>query len=170
REPAHEIERKGAAPFGQRGDDDVFAQGQPIEELVDLVGLGQAELADRGDVPAGDIAPVEKNATGGGAHFTRQHLEEGALAGAIGTDDAAQLALPDREIDVAVGFKAAEGLAETPGFQGGAGIGRLLAAGGTGAEACERRQLGGEIRLWATGGAAPPEECAQIDEAADETA
>ena len=43
-----------------------------------------------------------------------EHLEEGALAGAVGADQAAQLALGQREVDVAHGRDAAEMHAESP--------------------------------------------------------
>ena len=43
---AQQIEAELAAQLGQRGDGDVLAHRQPREQLVDLVALGQAELAD----------------------------------------------------------------------------------------------------------------------------
>ena len=101
-----------SAQLRQRGDDDVLAHGEPAEQLVDLVALGQAELAHVGDVHAGDVAPLEHDAAGGRRDLAGQHLEEGRLAGAVGPDDAAQLALVDGEIDVAVGDEAAIALGQ----------------------------------------------------------
>ena len=49
--------------------------------------------------------------------FAGQHLEERALAGAVGADDAAQLALLHCEIDVAIGDEPAERLAEAARLQ-----------------------------------------------------
>src|SRR6185312_13277706 len=51
-----QVEGEAAAPLGERGDGDVLAHGLPQEELVHLVALGEAELADLGDVEAGDVA------------------------------------------------------------------------------------------------------------------
>ena len=73
------------------------------EELVDLVALGQAELAHVGDGHAGDVAALEHDFAGGGRHLAGQHLEEGRFAGAVRADNAAQLAVVHGEIDVAVG-------------------------------------------------------------------
>ena len=54
---AQQIEAELAAPFGERGDGQVLAHRQPGEQLVDLIALGQAELAHVGDVHAGDVVP-----------------------------------------------------------------------------------------------------------------
>ena len=94
-ELAEQVEPEFAAQFGQRGDRQVLAHRQPGEQLVDLIALGQAELADVGDVHAGDVAALEHDLAGGRRDLAGQHLEEGRFAGAVGTDDAAQLALID---------------------------------------------------------------------------
>ena len=52
-----------------------------------------------------------------GMHLAGQHVEEGALAGAVRTDDAAKLASLDSEIDVAVRHQAAVSLRKAPSFQ-----------------------------------------------------
>src|SRR5204863_8015639 len=71
----------------------------PDAEAHDLVG------APAGHVLAADedaaVAVVEANLPG-------QALEEGALAGTVGTDEAAQLAVGEREIDVVDRLDAAE--------------------------------------------------------------
>jgi len=78
---------EGASSFGACGDDDILAHGQALKELIDLVGFCQSELAHRGDVPTGDVATVEHDAARRRPHLTVQHLEERALAGAVGTDE-----------------------------------------------------------------------------------
>ena len=51
--------------------------------------------------------PFEHDGAGRRRHFAVQHLEEGRLAGAIGPDDAAQLAAVHREVDIAIGQQTA---------------------------------------------------------------
>ena len=51
------------------------------------------------------------------ADLAGQHLEEGAFAGAVRADNAAQFALLDREIDIAVGYHAAIALGQTRRLQ-----------------------------------------------------
>ena len=59
-----QVEAELAAQLGQRGDREVLAHGQAREQLVDLVALGQAELADVGDAHAGDVAALEHDRAG----------------------------------------------------------------------------------------------------------
>ena len=92
------------------------------EQLVDLIALGQAELADIGDVHAGDVAALEHDLARGRRHLAGQHLEEGGFAGAVRTDHAAQLAMIDGEIDVAVGDQAAITLGQAGRLQDRAGM------------------------------------------------
>ena len=47
------------------------------EQLVDLIALGQAELADVGDALAGDVAALEHDRARGRRDLAGQHLEEG---------------------------------------------------------------------------------------------
>ena len=46
---AEQVEAEFAAQLGERRDRQVLAHGQPGEQLVDLIALGQAELAHVGD-------------------------------------------------------------------------------------------------------------------------
>ena len=55
-----QIEPELAAQLRQRRDGHVLAHRQAVEQLVDLIALGQAELADLGDVDAGDVAALEQ--------------------------------------------------------------------------------------------------------------
>ena len=114
---AQQVEPERPALLGERGDGDVLAHGQPREQLVDLVALGQAELAHFGDAEAGDVAALEHDAPFGRMHLAGQHLEEGGLAGAVRADDAAQFAAPDREIDIVVGDDAAVALGQAACLQ-----------------------------------------------------
>src|SRR5205823_14806878 len=116
-----QIELEFAAPFGKRSDDDVFADCQTGEELVDLIAFGQAKLANVGNVHAGDIAPIEYNLAGGRWDFAGQHFEERRLAGTVGADDAPQFAAMNRKIDVAVGEQPAVTLGQTTRLQDRAG-------------------------------------------------
>src|SRR6185312_15655940 len=99
---AEQIKPERAALLRQRRDRDVLADGEPREKLVDLIALREAELADVGHVIAGDVAAFEQDAARGRMHLAGQHLEERALTRAVRTDDAAQFATPDAEVDVAV--------------------------------------------------------------------
>src|SRR5690606_3944723 len=104
--------RSLAARLAERRDHEVAPDRQPVEELVDLVAFGQAELADVADTHAGDVAALEDDLAGARLGLAGEHLEEGALARAVRADDAAHLALVDGEVDVAVGGEAAVALGQ----------------------------------------------------------
>ena len=74
-------------------------------------------MADASHVEARDVAALEHDATRGGRKLAGQHLEERGLAGAIRADNAAQFAMLDGEVDVAVGDEAAEALGQALGLQ-----------------------------------------------------
>src|SRR6185436_14019544 len=82
-----QIEPERAAQFRERRDGQVLAHSQAVEQLIDLVALGETELADIGHRHAGNIATLEQDLARGGRHFAGQHLEEGAFAGTIRPDD-----------------------------------------------------------------------------------
>ena len=126
-EAAEQVEPELAAQLGERGDGEVLAHRQPVEQLVDLIALGQAELAHVGDAHAGDVAALEHDRAGRRRHLAGQHLEEGALARAVRADDAAQLAVLDGEVDVAVGDQAAVVLGQAGRLQDRAGDSRRAA-------------------------------------------
>ena len=88
-------------------DPDVLPHRQPIEKLVDLVTLGQAELANLGDVHPGDVAARKNDPARGGVHFASEHPEQGGLARTVGTDDRAQFAWLHAEVDVGIRHHAA---------------------------------------------------------------
>src|SRR5262252_11017294 len=84
---SEQIEPELAALLRQRGDRQVFAHGQAGEQLVDLITLGEPELADVGDGHAGDVAAFEEDLARGGRYLARQHLEEGGLARTVRAND-----------------------------------------------------------------------------------
>ena len=57
---------------------------------------------------AGDVDAAKAHMAVRRPELAGQHLEERALAGAVRSDEAAQLALGDREIDLTHGLDAAE--------------------------------------------------------------
>ncbi len=154
------------AQFRERRDGQVFAHGKTVEQLIDLVAFGEAELADVGHRHAGDVATLEQDLPGGRRHFAGQHLEERGLAGAVRADDAAHLAVIDREVDVAVGGKTAIALGQAAACEdrtvlrsvsrrragmrrprvarGRGGGGRLLVLGGHSGD----RRFGGRLGLF----------------------
>ena len=71
---------------------------------------------------AGDVVAFEHDLARGRRHLACQHLEEGRLACAIRPDDAAQFAVVDGEVDVAVGGDTAVMLGEAPRLQDRSGL------------------------------------------------
>ena len=93
RQPSQHIEAEFSAQLGESRDDQVVAHRKPCEQLVDLIAFGETELTHVGHAHAGDIATLEHDLAGRRRHFAGQHLEERRLAGAIGADNATQLAV-----------------------------------------------------------------------------
>ncbi len=122
-EPAHraqaaqQVEAEFAAQCGERGDGHVLAHRQAVEQLVDLVALGEAELAHVGHALAGDVLAAKADAPGAGRHFAGEHLEERGLARAVRADDAAHLARVHAEVHALVRHHAAVVLGEAARLQ-----------------------------------------------------
>src|SRR6185437_15544301 len=114
---AEHIEAERSTPFGQRRNGEILANGKRREELIDLIALCQAKLADLGDAVTDDIMALKLDTALGRRDLARQHLEEGTLAGAVRSDDAPPLAASHGEIDALVGEKAAIPLGDTFGLQ-----------------------------------------------------
>ena len=74
--------------------------------------------------PSNTIEPWVGGSTPG------DQVEQRRLAGAVGADQADDLAAPDRNRDIAVGDEAAEALPDAAGFQQRASSRRLPCAGG----------------------------------------
>ena len=107
-----QVEFELAADLAERRDPQVLPDRQAIEELIDLIALGEPELADVGDAHPGDIAPFEHDPARSRGNLAGQHLEESALACPVRPDDAAHFAVIDDEVDVAVGHQSAIALGQ----------------------------------------------------------
>src|SRR5688572_30589951 len=80
-------------------DPDVLEDGEAGKDRRDLERLRDAELRGRELRQAGDVAPFQEDAPPARRQLAGDQLEEGGLAGAVGTDDRAQLAGMHGEID-----------------------------------------------------------------------
>jgi hypothetical protein len=94
------------------GDADVFEHGQFGKNFSDLESPGHAPRHPFMRGQAGDIATVECDAAGSRRKESADQVEERGLAGAIGPDDRAQLALCDVERNVAHRDQIAESLGD----------------------------------------------------------
>ncbi len=81
------------------GDSQVFESAKTIEN-VGYLGL-DSHTAARDSMPflPRDIHFAKENSTCSGLQLARQHLEKGTFPSPIGSDNAAQLALGDREVN-----------------------------------------------------------------------
>src|SRR5262249_41052406 len=100
----------------------VLTDSQAIEQLVDLIALGQPELARIRHSLASDVLALEKDLARCRLYLACEHLEEGGLASPVRADNAAQLAVIDGEIDVAVGSEAPVVLGQALGLQDRTGL------------------------------------------------
>src|SRR5690606_25862268 len=78
------------------------------EQLRDLEGSGQPEVADPGAAQARDAAPLVADRSPVGGQHPCNHIEESRFSGAIGTDERHDLALCDLHRDVVHGDQATE--------------------------------------------------------------
>ena len=96
-----------------RGHRHVLEDGQLAEGPRDLEGAGDAPVADAvGSQPA-DLGVLEPDGAGGGDQRARHAVEQRGLAGAIGPDEAEDLALADGEGHGVEGGEAPELLGES---------------------------------------------------------
>jgi hypothetical protein len=65
----------------------------------------------------GDVAAIECNGSRGRRKEAADQVEEGGLAGAVGSDDRAQFPLGDVERHIAHRDQIAESLGDTPDFK-----------------------------------------------------
>src|SRR6266404_6123891 len=119
----------------ERAADDVVERRHAPEGAHHLPRPGHAETADALGPGARDVGAVEGDAPLVGMHVAGDAVEERGLAGAVGTDEADDLARLDGERDLLVGEQAAEALrggldaqqrrhgirAPAPAWPGGAG-------------------------------------------------
>jgi len=91
----------GATPAGARGgpDQDILEDGHAAERSRHLVRASDAKPAPVGLAGAGDIDSFEADAAAVGAEGAGEDVEEGGLAGAVGSDDADRLSRRQREAD-----------------------------------------------------------------------
>ena len=104
-----------AAARAEHREVEVVLDAQAEEQAGLLVGAAHAEpgAARRADTrstscPRNSIVPEV------GRHVPRDHVEQRGLAGAVGAEDGAALAVRDVEVDVAHGVEAAEAPADPP--------------------------------------------------------
>jgi hypothetical protein len=99
------------------GDEHVLEHGEVGERPNDLVRAydAGAHAAVRGE--SGDRTVVEQDLPRGRALRAGDHAEQRGLAGAVGTDDAEDLALAQVEVDAVEGAQPAEPLGETAGLE-----------------------------------------------------
>ncbi len=95
------------AGAGVAADEHVFQDGHVGEEPDVLEGAGDACGGDLEGLGREDLAFVADFALGGDVE-AGEAVEEGGLAGAVGSDEADDLAAVDGEVDVADGGEAAE--------------------------------------------------------------
>ena len=103
---------------GVASDEDVLQDGHVGEEPDVLEGAGDAGRGDLEGLGRQDVALVADLALGGDVE-AGEAVEEGGLAGAVGADEADDLAAVDGEVDVAYGGEAAEAHGDAAGFEDG---------------------------------------------------
>ena len=86
----------------------VLANAEPVEHVRHLRLDADAEPGDLVRLGPRNVPTAEQDDAPGGLQLAGQHLEKRALAGAVRPDQAAELALGEREVDVADGLHAAE--------------------------------------------------------------
>jgi hypothetical protein len=87
---------------------EVLQQGRMLEQLDVLEGAGDAESGDAVRRHVGDVGAVEGELAAGRLVDAAHQIEDGGLAGAVGTDDGEDLALVDGEAHAVDGLDAAE--------------------------------------------------------------
>ncbi len=144
---AEQIERVAEALLGEgraraadrRGDLEVLPDRQGVVGAVGLEGEAQALAhAPEGRQPR-HVRTLEDDAAGVRGIDPAEEREEGRLAGTVGADDAAQLALGDGERDAVGRHDAAEALGELPGSRGSPPPSQRLPASGAKAARQPRR-------------------------------
>ena len=108
----------GAACPRERGDQQIAPHCQLREQLVDLIALGNAKLAHRRHIQRGDVLTEQQDLARTRPHLAGQHLEERALARAIGADQTADFALVQDKVDAVIGDHAPIALAEAMSLDG----------------------------------------------------
>src|SRR6202043_4264917 len=110
-EEQHGIEY-GGAQMGMPAGQDIFHGRAVLEQRQVLEGAADADGGKARRRHPAEIDAAEQNAAAPWPQHTADHVEERGLAGAVGPDDAADLARRDLQADLGNGFEAAEILAE----------------------------------------------------------
>ena len=84
----------GGIPAGKGAHLQVFQHGHLTEDPAALRHLGQTPHQDLVGGMPGDVHPVKADLSAFGAQQARDGLENGGLAGAVGSDQRADLAVP----------------------------------------------------------------------------
>ncbi len=122
---AHELEEFGGAGGGGGGVETVHATDEG-----EVLGCGEAaeegeafgddaDLAFDFDGVGGGVEAENLDGAGGGREEAGEHLDGGGFAGAVGAEEAEELAGGDGEIDVLNGGEIAETTGEACGGDGG---------------------------------------------------
>ena len=111
------LSARGAA-WPKRAASQMFSRTlRPSKTSGHLVLDADAQPGDLVRLGAADIPALEQDLAGGRPKLAGQHLEECALAGAIGSDEATQLATPELEVDAGDGPHTAEAAARVAGLE-----------------------------------------------------
>src|SRR5699024_3214638 len=102
---------------GVHAHNDVVLHRHAGEQADVLEGTGEAQLGDAVRLPAGDVLSQHLHLALGGVVHAGNDVEQGTLAGAVGTDDADDLAGVDLHADVRQSHQTAETLSDVFCFQ-----------------------------------------------------
>ena len=98
-----------AVAVAQKGaDHDVFRNAHVLERDRDLEAASHAEAGVLFGRGAGDVVALEADGAGGGREVAGDAVEEGALAGAVGADEADDVALRHGQAGAVDGAEGAE--------------------------------------------------------------
>src|SRR3974390_3181173 len=95
-------------PARLRGDTYVLEHRGVRQDVGNLIGAGNALLRNRIGGQAGDLLAIEDDAAAARPQHSSQAIKEGAFAGAVRSDDGANLAAAGLEIDLRERGEAAE--------------------------------------------------------------
>ena len=96
---------------------DILERGEAAEYAGDLKRAGEPPAAEVLGRQAADVLASKKDLPGVVSEIAGDQVEERRLAGAVGADDRAQVALGDGQVHAAHGLDAAEMLAQADGLE-----------------------------------------------------
>src|SRR5690606_37486133 len=95
----------------------VLHHGELREEVGELEGATEPQARAARRAQAGDVAPAEAHDAGAGAQLAGDQVEEGGLAGAVGTDDRGERARMEGTADLVDRDVTAEADRQADGFE-----------------------------------------------------